>query len=98
LAVKTIGFDKLGRDLQKVIENIGDVEIITAELDALMKKFVHVDTGYLKSTIYHKGNVAGADAPYAGDEEERGGEHAFATRAIEAFNLKDFADGVWAPL
>jgi len=98
LAVKTIGFDKLGRDLQKVIETIGDVEIITTQLDTLMQKFVHVDSGDLKKSIYHKGNVAGADAPYAGTEEERGGEHAFATQAIEAFNLKDFADGVWAPL
>lgn len=98
MAVKTVGFDELDRDLRRVIQNIGDIEIITKQLDALMKKFVHVESGYLKSTIYYRKNVAGADAPYAGTEEERGGEHAYATRAIEAFNLKQYADKVWEPL
>lgn len=98
MPVKLIGFDILERDLREVEKLLEKPELITEELDALMNKFAHVQTGYLKSTIYHKGNVAGADAPYAGYEEERGGDHAYATRAIEAWSIEKFADKVWKPL
>lgn len=78
--------------------NIKDKSDITFELAKGMKEVVHVDTGYLKSTIYSNKNKAGAKAPYAGYEEERGNSHAFATRAIENFDIRKYANkllGKW---
>lgn len=96
--VAVLGLNKLRSELMEVIKQLDDIEVVTKELDIQMNKVVHIVTGYLKSTIYHKGNVAGADAPYAGYEEGRGGSHAYATRAIEALDIEKFADHVWRPL
>lgn len=98
MPVKLIGFDLLEKDLKEVAELLKHPEIITEELDAQMNNFVHQITGYLKSTIYHTNHIAGADAPYAGFEEERGGGHAYATRAIEAWSIEKFGDRVMGPL
>ena len=96
--VYVIGADELGTDLgtmRRLIEE--DPELITSQLDESMHKFVHVITGYLKSTIYHKGLVAGADAGYAGYEADRGGEHDFAELAIEDFDIERYADKIVEP-
>jgi hypothetical protein len=97
MTIKIIGLPGLTEALKKIIENIGDVEIITKPLADLMRDYVHVDTGYLKSTIYHDGPVAGASAPYAGYETERGGSHDFASQAMEAFDISAYADAVVKP-
>ena len=96
--VKTIGFDLLANDIEQVRRLLQEPELITAALHASMSKFVHVETGRLKKSLYHKGNIAGAKAPYAGDEEEREGDHAYATRAIKAFDVDKYADEVLGPL
>ena len=90
-----VGLFELTRDLKKLQVLLKNPELITWQLDLNMNKVVHVRTGYLKSTIYHKRNIAGADAPYAGYEEERGGGHAYATQAIEDFSIEKYADEVW---
>lgn len=97
--VIVIGANELAADFEKVRRLIEDEpELITRQLADSMRKFVHVQTGYLKSTIYHKGLVAGADAGYAGYEADRGGAHDYAERAIEDFDLDRYADKVTEPL
>lgn len=93
--VIVVGLDELTTDLKKLQVLLKNPELITWQLALNMNKVVHIKTGYLKSTIYHKNDVAGADAPYAGYEEERGGTHAYATRAIEDFSMEKYADDVW---
>lgn len=97
MSVLVIGNDKLSKDLDKVFTNIKDTKEIAKELDSLMNDYVHVLTGYLKSSIYHKTNVAGAKAPYAGFEEERGESHEYATKAIDAFDVNKYIDRVISP-
>lgn len=92
-----IGLEDLVRDISEMQRLMENPERVTKRLAASMRKFVHVRTGFLKSTIYHKGNVAGAKAPYAGIEEERGGPHAYATRAIKDFNMDRYADEIVEP-
>jgi hypothetical protein len=97
LTVKIIGLTELRADFQKIIDNIDDIEIITRDLADLMRDYVHVDTGYLQSTIYYSGNVAGASAEYAGHEADRGGDHDYATGAIMALDIEKYADYVVRP-
>jgi hypothetical protein len=96
--VVVIGAAQLGADLETVAALLTKPELITWQLALNMSRVVHRRTGYLQSTIYHKAHEAGATAPYAGFEEERGGSHAYATRAIEDFNMERYADNVWEPL
>lgn len=95
--VRLIGADKIHKALVKVSQNVGDLKKIFEQLDADMTKFAHVDTGFMKSTIYHKRNVAGADAYYAGYEADRGGSHDYAQRAIKAFPWNKHFDWIVEP-
>lgn len=72
--------------LEKIIERIQPA-IFAKKLADLMQRYVHVKTGYLRSTIYYYGDKAGATAPYAGYEAERGGSHDFVSRAIDALDI-----------
>jgi hypothetical protein len=91
---RVLGLSRLLKGLDNVSEDLEDVSIITKELASSMRKNVHVATGYLRTTIYHKNNVAGAKAPYAGFEARRGGSHDFAQAAIDAFALSKYANYV----
>jgi hypothetical protein len=95
--VKVIGAEAIHHALVKVSQNIGDLKEITQQLDQDMHKFAHVDTGFMKSTVYHKRNVAGADAYYAGYEADRGGSHDYAQRAIDAFPWDKHFDWIVKP-
>lgn len=96
--VHVIGANELAADFEKMRRLIEeDPELITAQLDESMRRFVHVKTGYLKSTIYHKGLVAGADAPYAGYEADKGDDHDFAQQAIDDFDMERYADKLVEP-
>lgn len=97
MADKVIGLTPLIADLQTTHRLLKDPELVTRPLARAMVTYVHVHTGYLRSTIFHKGNVAGALAPYAGIEEDRGGDHAFASRAIKNFNEGAYLDLVLEP-
>ena len=97
MSVRVIGAEKLGVDMETMRKLIREPELATRPLDALMRKHVRVRTGFLKSTIYHKGNVAGASAPYAGWVEEMGGKYAYATKAIKSFDMDAYADDVVEP-
>lgn len=97
MAAKVIGARKLQRALTGVLQNIGDMSAITKRLEVDMTKYAHVDTGYMRGTIYHKRNIAGADAPYAGFEADRGKEHDFAQRAIDAFPVEEYFDEIVEP-
>lgn len=94
MRVRVIGLELVNRYFVAVKERLDDVTLVTKVLAAEMRKVAHVHTGYLKSTIYYKGNVAGAKAPYAGYEELRGGSHALATIAIQSFNTGKYLDEV----
>ncbi|NVM23989.1 MAG: hypothetical protein HWN68_19695, partial [Desulfobacterales bacterium] len=83
--VRVIGADELHKDLVEMIKRVGDKSLITARLEVDMRKFAHIITGFMKSTIYHNRMIAGADAYYAGFEADRGGSHDYAQRAINAF-------------
>jgi len=95
--VKIIGLEALQSALQKMIAYIRDPELVTSKLADLMRDYVHRQSGYLASTIYHSGPEAGATAPYAQVEEDRGGSHAFGTRAVNAFNERDYLDKIVEP-
>lgn len=97
--VIVIGANELADDFEKVRRLIEDEpELITRQLDDSMRTFVHVQSGYLKSTIYHKRLEAGASAGYAGYEADRGGAHDFAERAIDDFDIEQYADQVTEPI
>lgn len=96
--VIVIGANELAGDFEEMARIIKEEpELITSQLDESMVKFAHVLTGYLRGSIYHKGPVAGADAPYAGYEDDRGGGHDFAEQAINDFDLRKYADKVVEP-
>ena len=97
MIIRVIGLKELQEALAKIKANIDNVEIITRPLADLMRDYVHVDTGYLQSTIFYSGNVAGASAPYAGYEADRGGDHDYAELAVEAFDIEAYADYVVEP-
>ena len=95
MAVEVKGLDSLLRELDDLRVKITDLKPITAELARLMTVYVHVRSGYLRSTISHEAGRAIAMAGYAEVEEERGGEHAFAAKATEAFDPEKYADHIW---
>ncbi len=97
MAVRIIGARQLQRALAEVLQNIGDVSLITSRLVIDMTKYAHVDTGHLKGTIYRKDNIAGARADYAGFEADRDAAHDYAQRAIDAFPVEDYFDEVVRP-
>ena len=92
----TITGDKqLKRELDQLSKNIENIKFATEILERDMVRFVHIDTGFLKSTIFSDDEVAGATAGYAGVEADRGGEHDYAQLAIDAFNMEEYADKIW---
>ena len=97
MAIKTKGFKKLAEDTEQVRKLLQKPELITIALHSSMTKFVHVDTGDLRKSLFFKDNIAGSKLPYAGFEEEREGSHAYATRAIEAFDINKYANEVTEP-
>ena len=96
-AVRVIGARELHRDLVEMIRRTGDMSPITAQLAVDMRKFAHIITGYMKSTIYHTNFIAGADAYYAGHEADKGGDHDYAQRAINAFPAAKHLDWIVEP-
>ena len=82
-------------EMQRIIKE--EPELITAQLADSMRKFAHERTGHLLETIYHKGLTAGASASYAGHEADRGGDHDFAQRAIDDFDMERYSDNIVAP-
>lgn len=97
MATRVIGAERLQRALNDVLQNILDISLVTSRLDIDMTKYAHVDTGYLKGTIYHKDNIAGAKAEYAGYEADRSTEHDYAQKAIDVFPVEDYFDEVVRP-
>lgn len=97
MPVKIIGLDELSNAVQQILENLKDPEPVTKRLDTAMHKYAHVRTGMLRGSIYHKENVAGAGAPYAGYEADRGGAHDYAQRAIDAFPTEEYFNEVVEP-
>ena len=87
LSVKVTGLDEVIGDMERLRQNVQNLPDHVAEmLSEEMTQVVHVVTGYLRSTIYERKNIAGATAFYAGMEADRGGEHDFPGRAIEALD------------
>jgi hypothetical protein len=80
-----------------MLQNMNDLELITKPLASGMRKHAHVDTGYMRSSVYHKRDHAGADADYAGFEADRGGSHDFAVRAIEGFDIDEYLAHIVKP-
>lgn len=76
--------------LQNIRQKL-NAEIFAKKLAELMQKFVHVRTGFLRSSIYYYGDKAGAAAAYAGYESAKGGSHDFVTRAINALDIEEIA-------
>lgn len=97
MAVRIIGLPELHGAMEKMLQNMNDTKIITRELEDEMRRHVHVITGYLKSSIYHKELVAGADSPYAGYEADRGGEHDYAEKAIQSFDIDKYVKHIVKP-
>lgn len=83
--------------LSAVADRIPDTHLVAADLADLMRHYVHVITGYLKSTIGNKDNYAYATADYAADEALRGGAHAYEMQAIEAAKVDGYADWIVEP-
>ncbi len=94
MRIRIIGLPRLITGLENIAEALEDVGLITEDLAEGMRRYAHVATGFMKSTIYHDEATAGASAPYAGFEAARGGEHDFAQKAIDAFKIDKYADEV----
>ena len=97
MAVRIVGYDELHRALVEITQNIGNKSLISSRLHSQMRIYAHVDTGYMRSTIYHTNMDAGADAYYAGFEADRGGDHDFAQLAIDNFPIEEYLDELVAP-
>lgn len=97
MGVRVIGARALHRALAEVISRINDKSLITERLEVGMREHAHVITGYMRSTIYHNENIAGADANYAGSEADRGGAHDYAQRAIDTFPVEEYLDEIVEP-
>jgi len=95
--VRVIGGDELHKALVEMLKRTGEVPLITKRLEVDMRKYAHIITGYMKSTVYHTNFIAGADAFYAGYEADRGGSHDYAQRAINAFPVKEYFDEIVEP-
>lgn len=95
--VKIIGAGRLHAALVEMVSRINDKSLITERLDVGMRKYAHIITGHMKSTIYHNRMVAGADANYAGFEADRGRTHDYAQRAINAFPTDEYFDEIVEP-
>lgn len=95
--VVVIGEEELHGALTEMIQRMGDRSRITSRLEVDMRKFAHIITGFMKSTIYHNRMIAGADAYYAGFEADRGGSHDFAQRAINAFPVEEYLNEIVEP-
>ena len=95
--VRVIGGDELHKALVEMIQRTGNKSLITERLDVDMRKYAHIITGFMKSTIYHNRMIAGADAFYAGYEADRGGSHDYAQRAINAFPVEEYFDEIVEP-
>lgn len=89
---------KLALELEIVRKIAKDPEIVTRELDRLMRKNAPVRTGHLEQSIYHKGNVAGAKSDYAGWVELMGDEYEYAKQSIKDFKMERYADKIMEPL
>ena len=96
-AVRIIGQRRLHKALVEMIQRTGDKSLITKRLEIDMRKYAHIITGYMKSTVYHTNFIAGADAFYAGYEADRGGTHDYAQRAINAFPVDEYFDEIVEP-
>ena len=94
---KVIGGKELHKALVEMIQRTGDKGLITERLDVGMRKYAHIITGFMKSTVYHTNFIAGADAFYAGFEADRGGAHDYAQRAINAFAVEEYFDELVEP-
>lgn len=97
MAVKVIGADGLHKALVEMLALVGNKSIVTKQLDKDMRRFAHIITGFMESTIFHNRNIAGADAFYAGFEADRGGSHDYAQRAINAFPTEKYFDKLVKP-
>ena len=95
--MRIIGGDELHKALVEMLKRTGKVPLITKRLETDMRKYAHIITGYMKSTVYHTNFIAGADAYYAGFEADRGGSHDFAQRAINAFPVEEYFDEIVEP-
>jgi hypothetical protein len=96
--VYVIGANELAEDFERMRRLVDNSpQLVTEQLADSMTKFAHVITGYLKASVYHKHREAGANAPYAGYESDRGGDHDFAERAIEDFDINRIADKIVEP-
>lgn len=96
-SVRVIGEKKLHRALVEMTKLVGSKILITKRLDPGMRKFAHIITGFMQSTIYHNRMVAGADAYYAGYEADKGGSHDYAQRAINAFPVEEYFNEIVRP-
>ena len=94
MAVRIIGADKVGAALGDLADRVNDQEIVTSRLATGMRQYAHVLTGTLRDSIGFSGNVAFADAPYAGYEADRGGDHAFDELAIDNLDMEELADAL----
>ena len=92
-----IGADELHDDLVEMVQRVGDKSRVTKRLAPDMRKYAHIITGFMKSTVYHTNFIAGADAFYAGYEADRGGTHDYAQRAINAFPVEEYFDEIVEP-
>lgn len=92
MGLRIFGLPPIITGLKNVSEALEDTSLITEDLAEGMRRYAHVATGYLRSTVYHEEAIAGASAPYAGFEADRGGEHDFAQKAVDAFKIDEYAD------
>ena len=97
MGVRVIGLRELQDDLVEMARRVEDLDIVYRQLASLMVDYVHVKSGFLKSSIGYNSQGAFASAPYASIEDERGGSHAFSIRAIDSFKEDEYLDRIVEP-
>jgi hypothetical protein len=95
LDVQVTGVPEVNQVFDEIAHNIGNVPSRLADqMTTYMREEVHVQSGYLHSTIHSDGPYAMANAPYAGFEADRGGAHDFPALAEEKITDDTVADYV----
>ena len=85
--ISVVGLAEWAVLFDKILDKLKD-ETFAREISELFARYAHVDTGFLRSSMYYSNGTAGSRAIYASVEVDRGGSHDFVTQALNAFDLE----------
>ncbi len=96
MGAKVIGAKELLAAVKEMAGLIGDPAVAARLLEPELEAAAPVLTGFLRSSVYHTGNVVGARAPYAGIVADRPGRD-YAQDAMNRFPMERYANRIVEP-